>query len=147
MAPTRAGRPSPWTGALLILLLAPLFACGSSGDDGRRTLTLSAPDGRTARLRVEVADTPRLLERGLAGRAGLPRDGGMLFVIERRGAGFWTKDVSFHLSVAFISECGEIVAIADMEPYSLDRHDTEQPYRFPSLVPPAGRTLGRRRPA
>ena len=112
------------------LTFAVLASACQPGDDGRLTLTLHSRQGATARLSVEVAETPYQLEQGLAGRTGLPRDAGMLFVIDRRGAGFWMKDVAFPLSVAFISECGEIVAIADMEPYSLQLHDTELPYRF-----------------
>lgn len=106
-----------------------LVSCGSDSD-GRSTVSIRAKNGATARLKVEVADTPAELERGLTGRTNLGKDEGMLFVIERRGPGFWMKDTPLPLSVAFIDGCGLIVAIADMEPYSLTLHNTDRPYRF-----------------
>jgi uncharacterized membrane protein (UPF0127 family) len=54
----------------------------------------------------------------------------MLFVIEQRGPGFWMKDVNFPLTVAFIDRCGKIVDIQDMEPNSLEFHDTQHDFRF-----------------
>jgi uncharacterized membrane protein (UPF0127 family) len=54
----------------------------------------------------------------------------MLFVIEQRGAGFWMKDTTIPLSVAFIAPCGEIVHIAHMEPLTLQLHSTPLEYRF-----------------
>ena len=54
----------------------------------------------------------------------------MLFVIPQRGAGFWMKDTLIPLSVAFLGPCGEIVAIADMEPLSPQLHNPDRPYGF-----------------
>lgn len=114
--------------ALVSLLLA---ACSAgANDDGRETVRLVNSKGASVRLRVEVADEPAELAKGLSGRDGLGQDEGMLFVIERRGPGFWMKDVSFPLSVAFISGCGQIVALAEMEPHSLEIHSTDRDYRF-----------------
>ena len=117
-------------GVLPLFLLASFLLACSAGDAGSEAVTLRLVGAEDVRLTVEVADTPAELARGLAGRDRLAPDAGMLFIIERRGRGFWMKDVAFPLAVAFIGECGEIVAIADMEPHSLQLHDTVRPYRF-----------------
>jgi uncharacterized membrane protein (UPF0127 family) len=44
--------------------------------------------------------------------------------------GFWMKDTLIPLSAAFIERCGEIVAIVDMEPQSLQIHNTPREYWF-----------------
>ena len=126
--PQAAYRRPSWLLSLAILLLC-CTACASGRDD-RQTLSISSQSGRSVKLQVEIADTPEKLERGLSGRDILAPDHGMLFVIEQRGLGFWMKDTSLPLSVAFISACGEIVALADMQPLSQELHNTLQPYRF-----------------
>lgn len=117
-----------WLPVPAIALL--LGACGGAGEGGRESLTILASNGKTASLNVEVADIPAKLDRGLTDRASLAPGEGMLFVIERRGPGFWMKDVTIPLSVAFITACGEIIEIQDLEPLSLDFHDTPQAFRF-----------------
>jgi uncharacterized membrane protein (UPF0127 family) len=122
---------SPWFLLSMFVVMALGAAC-SSGEagGGLDTLRLVNSRGETKTLRVEVADTPAEREFGLSGRETLAADGGMLFVIEVRGPGFWMKDTRIPLSVAFISACGEIVALADMEPLSLQLHNTDRAYRF-----------------
>ncbi|MPZ48784.1 MAG: DUF192 domain-containing protein [Dehalococcoidia bacterium] len=120
---------------MLILLSA--VACGSSPGpeeepciSGETLLCLTNQAGETARLDIELADTNEERTKGLSMRASLPEDTGMLFVIERRGPGFWMKDTTIPLSVAFVAPCGEIVHLADMEPLSLTIHGTPLEYRF-----------------
>jgi len=51
-------------------------------------------------------------------RDSLSLDTGMLFIFdgsERRG--FWMKNTKIPLSIAFLSDSGEILNIEDMEPY------------------------------
>lgn len=109
------------------LLIA--VAC-QRGDGGLTRLQIQRASGGSAALQAEIADTPEELQKGLAGRSGLATDRGMLFVIEKRGPGFWMKDVSIPLSVAFVGRCGEIVDIQDMEPLNLFFHDTPYDFRF-----------------
>ena len=111
------------------ILLALALACRVD-DGGKLRLQLVKAGGETAALLVEVADTPEKRERGLTGRESLARDEGMLFAVQTRGRGFWMKDTSIPLSVAFIDRCGMIVATADMEPYSLEIHQTPFDYGF-----------------
>jgi uncharacterized protein len=116
--------------AAFIVLLALLFgSCGGGDNVERQPLTIVAANGTTARLQVEIADTEEERSKGLSGRTEVPLDTGMLFVSER-GVGFWMKDTLVALSVAFLADCGEILDIQDMEPRSLEVHDTDQPYRF-----------------
>ncbi len=107
-----------------------LAGCGGGTKEGQFYLTLVNESGKTAVLQTELADNPQTMERGLSGRTSLPRDAGMLFIITVRGPGFWMKDTLIPLSVAFIGDCGEIVALADMEPQTLDLHSTHRPYKF-----------------
>ena len=87
--------------------------------------------GSQARLSpLEVAVTAEERRIGLSGRPSLPKDAGMLFVLERRGGGFWMRDTLIPLSLAFITSCGEIVHIAHMEPLSLQIHNAPGDYYF-----------------
>ncbi len=68
-------------------------------------------------VRVEFADSHEERRQGLMFRETLPADEGMLFVFEREQLlSFWMKDTPIPLSIAFISQDGEIVDIQDMEP-------------------------------
>lgn len=75
----------------------------------------------SARVRVEIADTPELREKGLMGRTALADDAGMLFVWpEDASSTFWMKDTPLALSVAFLSADGAVLALLDMEPCRAD---------------------------
>jgi uncharacterized membrane protein (UPF0127 family) len=117
---------------LLALMLLLLAAACSSGDaassDTRLRLTNAA--GKNHYLSIEIAKTQPERERGLSGRTSLDANAGMLFFIEQQGPGFWMKDTLIPLSVAFIDPCGEIVHIEDMQPNTLDLHNSPRPYRF-----------------
>lgn len=64
-----------------------------------------------------VADSNAERARGLMGRTSLPPDGGMVFRFPApTDAGFWMKDTSLPLSIAFRGRGGRIIAILDMEP-------------------------------
>ncbi len=97
---------------LLVLALAPLAQAGE----------LALKIGRHE-IRAEVADTPAAREHGLMARRALCADCGMLFVFPSAARyGFWMKDTSLPLSIAFITGDGRIINIEEMQPYSLDIH-------------------------
>jgi uncharacterized membrane protein (UPF0127 family) len=123
--------------AVVALLLGSVGGGESSDEVGREPLTIVTANGTTARLAIEVADTPEERSRGLSHRTELPPDTGMLFVIPERGPGFWMRDTFVPLSVAFIGECGEILDIQDMEPQTLEIHQSETDYKF-GLEAPQG---------
>lgn len=82
-------------------------------------------------IQVEVAWTSRARERGLAGRAALAADAGMLFVFRRPGRPcFWMKDTLLPLSLAFINERGMIVQREELLPGDEQSVCARQPVRF-----------------
>jgi uncharacterized protein len=106
------------TAVAILLLALVLGTCGTSENIEREALTIVAANGTTARLQVEVADSPEERQQGLMGRTDVPIDTGMLFVLEDCCRGFWMKDTPTPLSVAFIERCGRIIHVADLEPFS-----------------------------
>lgn len=78
-----------------------------------------------SKLRVELADTPEKTSYGLMHLERLPKSiDGMFFRFPRKQKlSFWMKNTRMPLSIAFISELGEIVDIQDMYPESLMRKD------------------------
>jgi uncharacterized protein len=66
---------------------------------------------------VELAVTDSERSRGLAGRKSLGANNGMAFLFFRpTRQGFWMKDTSIPLTVAFFDDKGKILKILDMEP-------------------------------
>jgi uncharacterized membrane protein (UPF0127 family) len=123
---------------IAIAVLSSVLAGCSSGDADEadnptgepNSLSILNSRGESVRLSIEIADTAEERNIGLSGRDSLAEDAGMLFVFQQRSNGFWMKDTTIPLSVAFIDTCGEIVAIADMEPLSLELVNPREPYSF-----------------
>lgn len=66
---------------------------------------------RDARLTVEVADTPSSRAQGLAGRADLPKDTGMLFIFPEPGyPTFWMQGMNFPLDFIWLRN-GRVVEV------------------------------------
>jgi uncharacterized membrane protein (UPF0127 family) len=117
---------------LLVFALTALMLACSSGDaeeDNGNKLTIRKLDGKEVKLDVEIAATPDERSRGLSNRDSLAENAGMFFVLEGR-AGFWMKDTRIPLSIAFVAPCGMIVFIDDMEPLTLNVHNTREVYNF-----------------
>jgi len=113
------------------LVLASAVACGGSDGVPTATVVVSDDDGGRTALTVELARTPAEHSRGLSLREDLPEDRGMLFVFaEDSTAGFWMKDTSIPLSIAFLAEDGTILDIQEMEPFSTEVHPPPGPYRY-----------------
>lgn len=75
-------------------------------------------------LTVELAANPISRTCGLAFRADLPPDHGMLFVYSQdRILSFWMRNTFIPLSVAFLDGDGRILEMHDMDP-----HDSSRPY-------------------
>lgn len=109
-----------------IILAASLHAEGPQPPLPERVLSIGA-----ATVRAEVADSDAERAAGLMGREKLEGGRGMLFVFAApQPMGFWMKDTTIPLSIAYINASGVIREIHDMEP--LD----ETPVRsaFPDLL-------------
>jgi len=101
---------------LVVSVAAAIFISSSSHrvsqtiETGMTTSTVEI-HGQT--IRVSIADTPALRERGLGGRAALSPDEGMLFVFPQDGTyAFWMKDMRFSIDILWIAHDGTIVHIA-----------------------------------
>ena len=63
-------------------------------------------------MTFEIADTQAKQERGLSGRAHIPDNWGMLFVLPTESApGFWMKDMLVPIDIIWLSKDGTIVSI------------------------------------
>jgi uncharacterized protein len=93
-------------------------------------LTITNKTGAEKRLKVDIADTPEERAHGLMGRTQLPDDYGMIFTYDQTPSGLWMKDTLIPLSAAFIDRCGAILALADMQPLSLDIHNPQVNYLY-----------------
>ncbi len=68
----------------------------------------------TVSLKLELATTPAARERGLGGRASVPKNFGMLFVFPEPGDyGFWMKDTLVPLDMFWLDAQGQVVSLVD----------------------------------
>jgi uncharacterized membrane protein (UPF0127 family) len=74
------------------------------------------------KLKVEIAQDPESLEKGLMFRRNLPENQGMLFVFPyERILSFWMRNTYIPLDIAFIDAEGRIIDIQYMEPLDESR--------------------------
>ena len=71
-------------------------------------------------FQIEVAETPDQQARGLMFRPQLPRESGMLFIMDPpRQARFWMRNTMISLDLVFIDRDGRVESISpDAVPYS-----------------------------
>ncbi len=75
------------------------------------SLVMSNAQG-TAKILVDLAQTPADRTRGLSGRPSLENGRGMLFIFEKPGSyGFWMKDMNFSIDILWLDEQKKIVLI------------------------------------
>ena len=66
----------------------------------------------TARVLIDIADTPALRERGLSGRKLLLNDQGMYFIFDHPDVyPFWMKEMNFPIDIIWIGEHMSVVDI------------------------------------
>lgn len=80
-------------------------------------------------VKVEVADEPRAVERGLMYRDSLADDAGMLFVFPRpQRLEFWMRNTKIPLSIAFMDARRKVLNIEDMQAFDdRTRHHSKGP--------------------
>jgi uncharacterized membrane protein (UPF0127 family) len=99
-----------WIGKLFLILFL-LTLCSPN----REFITIKIA-GES--FHVEVARTQQQQSKGLMSRKTLGEREGMLFAYsEDRRLGFWMKDTSIPLSIAFVNRQGEIIQIEKMKPF------------------------------
>lgn len=116
-----------------LLIALTVFLAGCSGGDEtatdlprgsptfRQTAVIIETDDGPVLVNAEVADTPERQQFGLMHRTELADDAGMVFLFfQDTSSGFWMKNTSIPLSIAFFDARGAIVAIIDMEPCEKD---------------------------
>ena len=87
------------------------------------------------RFELEVALDPGTRYRGLSGRTGIPKNGGMLFVSRRPGPlAMVMRDCPEPLDVAFLDASGRVVAIHEMKPEP-PRSLSESPRDYEARLP------------
>ena len=66
-------------------------------------------------LNIEVATTPKQLQRGLMYRSELKEDAGMLFIFTgERNRSFWMKNTFIDLSIGFFDKDRKLLRVLDM---------------------------------
>ncbi|WP_306698664.1 DUF192 domain-containing protein [Treponema endosymbiont of Eucomonympha sp.] len=112
-----------------------ILSCAASALE-KRDLTITAPEGKSVTLRVEVARTEAERSRGFMGRKRIPDGTGMIFVFERdERLRFWMKDTPVPLSIAYIDSAGAVREIYDMTPFSLAPVTSAVSVRYALEVP------------
>lgn len=113
-APLISGMAAVW------LIQVALAGCSRRGEGVGRPHDLLKLEIGEASLVVEVACDEPSRALGLMNRESLPETHGMLFVfrtLEKQN--FWMKNTLIPLSIAFISDDGEILQIEHMKPKDL----------------------------
>lgn len=111
---------------LSIVAVVGLAACGGSagpaGCPPGSVVPLTIGSGSGAfRMQVEIADDEGERATGLMGRTALPEGTGMAFLYDEPAEnGFWMKDTTIPLSIAFWGEDERISDVLDMEPCTED---------------------------
>ena len=82
-------------------------------------------------IKAELAITPTQQAVGMMMRTEMGANEGMLFVNSDSGRRcFWMRNTLLPLSIAFISDDGSIVNIAEMQPRSDESHCSSGPVRY-----------------
>lgn len=132
MSRRNAGR-WPWLVGVLVLFAAPACernkSASNSADDldvssqPRRRLAQPRPTGKVvfrsgaadqAVVLVEVVKTPDAIRQGLMYRRSMPKNQGMLFLMERREVqSFWMRNTLIPLDMIFIESSMRVLGIVE----------------------------------
>jgi uncharacterized membrane protein (UPF0127 family) len=108
----------------IVLILCFIFSCGKKLE----TIDIFI---KGTRFTVECARTGEEKRKGLMYRKKLAPRKGMIFIFPEYGQSpFWMQNTYIPLSVAFLSEGGEILDIKDMQPLSTDLVTSRYPYMY-----------------
>ena len=110
-------------------LLAGLLLSGLAGaQSAMPVLELTAGFHR---IEAEVAANDQNRQVGLMNRKSMAQQRGMLFVFPQANTHcMWMRNTLLPLSVAFLDEDGAIINIEDMQPQTLDSHESKGPAKY-----------------
>jgi uncharacterized membrane protein (UPF0127 family) len=112
-------------------LLATLSLAAQAQNAPQPKLPTTALTAGMHLIQAELAVTPEQQMVGMMLRTGMGANEGMLFVNDDSGVRcFWMRNTLIPLSIAFISDDGHIVNIADMAARSEQSHCSAKPVRF-----------------
>jgi uncharacterized membrane protein (UPF0127 family) len=121
-----------------VLLGVGIFlALGEEDVDGPAPEAVVEIGGAT--VRADVADDEASRRRGLAGRAGLEDDEGMLFLLPDDSPAFWMKGMRFPIDIVWIDDGRVVDVTADVPPPRESESDAALPTYSPRR--PANRAL------
>ena len=121
---------------MLVVFSLAALSCGddqssysaSPSPSPERATTIIDTGDEVVLVDTEVADSPEERSQGLMHRESLDDDEGMMFVyFEEHTGGFWMKNTSIPLSIAFFDRDGTIIEILDMDPCEEDPCDLYSP--------------------
>jgi uncharacterized membrane protein (UPF0127 family) len=129
-------RRAPVLAALLAALLTSCAGRSASADGPNPALRAVELRIGGATVSAEVARTAAEREKGLMFRKSLADGKGMLFVFDSdQRVGFWMKNTTIPLSLAYIGSDRAIKQIVDLEPLSLESVRSERSVRYALEVP------------
>jgi hypothetical protein len=109
-------------------IAAAMSAAAQAPDGKPQSLPVTKIQVGTHAVNAEVASTPDQRTIGLMYRFSLPADRGMLFVFPAPAQqGFWMRNTSIPLSIAFIDAEGRILNVLDMAPHDESSHPSRGP--------------------
>ena len=124
--------------ALSSLVLGSCVPAGKPSGRPQSGLETAVLKSGSARILVELAESPSEQETGLMHRKELADGRGMLFVYsDDRMLSFWMKNTLIPLTIAYLGADGTIKAIRDMEPGSLAPVESGRYVRY-ALEAPLG---------
>ena len=106
--------------ALFIFLIFFILASCNTTEKRKESYAETKIIFRNNELIVEIASTKKEMSKGLMERESLDKNNGMLFMYDKDCIpGFWMKNTTIPLSVAFIDNDKTIIQIEELTPLSL----------------------------
>lgn len=122
--------------AIALVIVATLASTVAMDSSAMKSCAIAFDNG-AALSAIPLAETDRQIERGLSRRDDVAP--GMLFAwAQAEPRAFWMKNTYADLSIAFISEKGQIFQIIDMRAFDETPHVSSNPAQYALELPRGG---------